>query len=679
MAGRSCLMRLRRFQSNIASTASTVQQLASVQTTSQERKGDVLTDTFGRQHTYLRISLTERCNLRCTYCMPAEGVPLTPNEKILSSEEIVRLAGLFVRHGVDKIRLTGGEPTVRKDLVDIVGALARLPGVTDVGMTSNGVALSRKLDSLVAAGLNRLNISLDTVHAHKYELVSRRNGFSKVWQCIEKAEHLFNPLKLNCVVMRGVNDDEVADFVALTEHRNLDVRFIEYMPFGGNKWQTKRMVAYKEMLDMIGQRWPNIDRLQDKPNDTSKAYRVHGWKGQFGFITSMSEHFCGTCNRLRITADGNLKVCLFGNAEVSLRDQMRAGATDEELSEVIGQAVLRKKKQHAGMENLAKMPNRPMILIGDSTASYLHLFSSHSKYSAAFLQARAFSTRSPRNGDDESRYASRHSSSNTSKPRDSFTPTLLTEEPEESAVSIAERSSLAGETLPGFLEDYQKRAFMAAEPRENGRQSIDASVNSFNQDGADLLEDWSDDEKSAPTTRKDMEKSKQTETLVKVKAGELETKKLTHVDAEGKASMVDVSGKGITVRTASARCFVLIPSIVRDLLKENKLKKGDALAVAQLAGVMGAKRTASLIPLCHNIALSDVQVALRLNEQESRVEIESTVRSVGRTGVEMEALVACSVAALTVYDMCKAASTDMKITELRVIKKTGGKRDFVSA
>jgi molybdenum cofactor biosynthesis enzyme MoaA len=164
--------------------------------------------------------------------------------------------------------------------------------------------------------------------------------------------------------MRGLNDDELLDFVALTEERNIDVRFIEYMPFGGNNFSERKMVPYKEILCKIGEKYPNVVRLMDQPNDTSKAYKVQGFRGQFGFITSMSEHFCGTCNRLRITADGNLKVCLHGNSEVSLRDQLRSGAKDEELADVIGQAVGRKKKQHAGMNNLAKMPNRPMILIG---------------------------------------------------------------------------------------------------------------------------------------------------------------------------------------------------------------------------------------------------------------------------------------------------------------------------
>jgi molybdenum cofactor biosynthesis protein A len=332
--------------------------------TSAEPTSNTLVDNFGRHHTYLRISLTERCNLRCTYCMPAEGVELTPKEHLLSTEEILHIASLFIRNGVNKIRLTGGEPTLRKDLLHIVKSLSSIPGCENIGMTTNGIALYRRLPELVASGLSQLNVSLDTLQVPKFELMTRRLGFEKVVKTIEVAESLLPVVKINCVVMRGINDDEVCDFVAMTENRNLDIRFIEYMPFGGNKWATKKMVPYKEILTNIYKRWSNIRKIDDKPNDTSKGYRVDGFRGQFGFITSMSEHFCDTCNRLRITADGNLKVCLHGASEISLRDVLRSGASDDQLAQVVSAAVKRKKKQHAGMELLSHMSNRPMILIG---------------------------------------------------------------------------------------------------------------------------------------------------------------------------------------------------------------------------------------------------------------------------------------------------------------------------
>ncbi|KAF9976512.1 Molybdenum cofactor synthesis protein 1 [Actinomortierella ambigua] len=327
----------------------------------------MLTDKFSRQHTYLRISLTERCNLRCTYCMPAEGVELSPADSIMTTPEIIRLARLFVQEGVTKIRLTGGEPTVRKDINELVQQLGELRpmGLKTIAMTSNGIALKRKLPHLMNHGMNLLNLSLDTLDPFKFEIMTRRKGFERVMETIDDALKLgMDPVKVNCVVMRGTNDYEVLDFVEMTRNKKIDVRFIEYMPFGGNKWKENKLVPYQELIQRIQKVHPTFKKLVDEANDTSKAYHVPGFAGQVGFITSMSDHFCGTCNRLRITADGNLKVCLFGNTEVSLRDMMRQGKTDDELREVIEMAVKNKKKQHAGMSNLVNMENRPMILIG---------------------------------------------------------------------------------------------------------------------------------------------------------------------------------------------------------------------------------------------------------------------------------------------------------------------------
>ncbi|XP_031436865.1 molybdenum cofactor biosynthesis protein 1 isoform X5 [Clupea harengus] len=324
-----------------------------------------LTDTFGRRHNYLRISLTEKCNFRCQYCMPEEGVKLTPRSQLLSTEEVLTLARLFVQEGVDKIRLTGGEPLIRPDVLHIIAGMRKLEGLKTIAMTTNGMNLPRFLPGLQEAGLDLLNISLDSLVPVKFEFIVRRKGFHKVMEGINKAIEMgYSPVKVNCVVMRGLNEDELLDFVALTEKKPLEVRFIEYMPFDGNRWNFKKMVSYQEMLDHIKQEWPNLERVAGAEADTAKIYKVPGFKGQVGFITSMSEHFCGSCNRLRITADGNLKVCLFGNSEVSLRDSLRSGATDEELLQIISAAVGRKKKQHAGMFSISQMKNRPMILIG---------------------------------------------------------------------------------------------------------------------------------------------------------------------------------------------------------------------------------------------------------------------------------------------------------------------------
>ncbi|KAI3444932.1 hypothetical protein Pfo_001597 [Paulownia fortunei] len=326
---------------------------------------DMLADSFGRLHTYLRISLTERCNLRCQYCMPAEGVGLTPSPQLLSQNEIVRLANLFVSSGVTKIRLTGGEPTIRKDIEEICLQLSNLSGLKTLAITTNGITLANKLPRLKECGLSLLNISLDTLVPAKFEFMTRRRGHERVMKSIDAAIELgYNPVKVNCVVMRGFNDDEICDFVELTREKPINVRFIEFMPFDGNVWNVKKLVPYSEMLDIVVKQFTGLKRILDHPTETAKNFRIDGHQGTVSFITSMTEHFCAGCNRLRLLADGNFKVCLFGPSEVSLRDPMRRGVDDNELKEIIGAAIKRKKAAHAGMFDIANTPNRPMIHIG---------------------------------------------------------------------------------------------------------------------------------------------------------------------------------------------------------------------------------------------------------------------------------------------------------------------------
>ncbi|XP_046992646.1 molybdenum cofactor biosynthesis protein 1-like [Schistocerca americana] len=212
-------------------------------------------------------------------------------------------------------------------------------------MTTDGLMLARQLVALQRAGLDGLNISLDTLQSQRYNQITRRKGWERVMVGIDLALQLeYDPVKINCVVMRGFNEDEVCSFVELTKEKNVDVRFIEYMPFSGNKWNDGKMVSFSEMVQIIRKQWPNFDPLPNGPNDTSKACHVPGFKGRVGFITSMSEHFCGTCNRLQITADGNLEVCLFGYSEISLRDAIRSKCSEDDLLAMIGAAVRRKKK-----------------------------------------------------------------------------------------------------------------------------------------------------------------------------------------------------------------------------------------------------------------------------------------------------------------------------------------------
>lgn len=338
--------------------------------------------------------------------MPEEGVPLSPDRELLTTPEIVMLASLFVSQGVNKIRLTGGEPTVRRDILPLmrqIGAL-RPRGLRELCLTTNGLALHRKLPAMVDAGLTGVNLSLDTLDPWQFQIMTRRKGLDAVMRGIDRVLELNRlgagiRLKINCVVMRGINDREMLPFVEMTRAKDIEVRFIEYMPFDGNQWNKRKMFRYVEMLDVIRAEHPGLEKVRDHENDTSKTYRVPGFAGKIGFITSMTDNFCGTCNRLRITSDGNLKVCLFGHAEVSLRDILRRSNDDQpiddaafaamkeiearrrpgiegshapvhlrrdeqELLEVIGAAVKRKKAKHAGIGVLEHLKNRPMILIG---------------------------------------------------------------------------------------------------------------------------------------------------------------------------------------------------------------------------------------------------------------------------------------------------------------------------
>jgi molybdenum cofactor biosynthesis protein A len=330
-----------------------------------------LFDRFERGHTYLRMSLTERCSLRCVYCMPSDGVQLTPAGRLLTADETLRLARLFVRAGVDKIRLTGGEPTVRRDLPEIVAALdgLRPDGLRTIALTSNGIALPRMLPSLVEAGLDKLNLSLDTLDAGRFAALTRRDGLPRVLAAIDLALELgLEPLKLNCVLMAGRNDDELGAFAALASERPIDVRFIEYMPFDGNAWQSDTVVPLERIVSELRRAYPAMEKLPTPKNDVAVSWRLHPEaRGSVSVIASMTQPFCAGCNRLRLTADGNLKVCLFGSAEVSLRDAMREGATDAELLELVGGALSRKHARHAGIaspELIAASANRPMTTIG---------------------------------------------------------------------------------------------------------------------------------------------------------------------------------------------------------------------------------------------------------------------------------------------------------------------------
>ena len=329
---------------------------------------NILTDNHNRKHTYLRISLTERCNLRCTYCMPEEGVGLSPKSHIMSFDEIYTIAKTFVDNGVTKIRLTGGEPLIRKDVTVILKKLASLP--VELAITTNAVSVDRFINTFKECGIQNINVSLDTLDAEKFKEITRRDYFDKVYNnIILLVKNGFN-VKLNAVLIKDFNDNEIIDFINLTNELPINIRFIEFMPFDGNKWDMKKMVSYKEIMNIVNASFSEdkVMRIQDAPNDTSKNYKIEGYKGSFAIISSVTNPFCDSCNRLRLTANGQMKNCLFSAKESDLLTPLREGKS---IEPIIQNAIQAKLKVRGGMDTLEKLQepelhtkNRNMTTIG---------------------------------------------------------------------------------------------------------------------------------------------------------------------------------------------------------------------------------------------------------------------------------------------------------------------------
>ncbi|MFG6687334.1 GTP 3',8-cyclase MoaA [Mariniflexile sp. HNIBRBA6329] len=329
---------------------------------------NILQDLHGRNHAYLRISLIERCNLRCSYCMPEEGVQLSPKSHLMTYEEIYDIAKTFVKHGVTKIRLTGGEPLIRKDIPIILEKLATLP--VELSITSNAVIIDKFIDVLKEHGVNKINLSLDSLDREKFKHITRRDQFDIVYKnLLLLVKEGFN-VKVNVVLMKGFNENEIIDFINLTKSMPISVRFIEFMPFDGNKWDMGKMVSYAEVMAYVNASFSkeNVQRLQDAPNDTSKNYKISGYKGSFAVISSVTNPFCDSCNRLRLTANGQLKNCLFSSTESDLLTTLREGKS---IEPIIQKAVQAKFKVRGGMDTLKKLQepklhnnNRSMITIG---------------------------------------------------------------------------------------------------------------------------------------------------------------------------------------------------------------------------------------------------------------------------------------------------------------------------
>ena len=320
-------------------------------------------DRFGRNIHYLRISLTDHCNLRCIYCMP-EDQTFRPNADLLQDDEILRLAHLFASLGFDKIRLTGGEPTVRANIVEIVRGIASTPGIRSLSMTTNGVLLSRLAKPLKEAGLQRVNVSIDTLDPEKFRRLTRWGKLEDVWKGILAAEEAgMSPVKLNAVVVKGYNEDDVIDLAALTIDRPWQMRFIEMMPFAGvTDVQTKQIITAAQIQEKIESEFGPLEAT-GKYDGEARIYRIRGGKGELGFISSVTMPFCSACTRARLTADGVLRMCLLREKEIDLLTPMRNGASEDDLRALILDGVWNKPWGHGLAEGLIPL-NRAMNEIG---------------------------------------------------------------------------------------------------------------------------------------------------------------------------------------------------------------------------------------------------------------------------------------------------------------------------
>jgi len=330
-----------------------------------------LIDTHNRIHNYLRISLTDKCNLNCTYCNPSgNGFYGIQNSDLLSNEELLRLIKIFV---VDfeftKIRLTGGEPLARKNILDLFESLGKLKSTNsfELGITTNGTFLFDKLESLKTNGLEKLNISLDTLDRLKYKSITGADKLDEVFASIHKAITLsLFPIKINTVIMKGVNDDEIIELVAFAIEKNLNIRFIEFMPFSSNGWNDDNYISYEEIKKIVEQKYSLIP-ISSHLSEVAKSYAIKGNGGTVSFISSISNHFCGDCNRLRITADGKLKLCLFSQKEneISLKTLLRSAKySDADIANVISDSILNKKLKHPEIDELLKLESNNMLQIG---------------------------------------------------------------------------------------------------------------------------------------------------------------------------------------------------------------------------------------------------------------------------------------------------------------------------
>jgi GTP 3',8-cyclase len=325
-----------------------------------------LVDAHGRAITDLRVSVTDRCNFRCRYCMPAEGMPWLDRSEILSFEEITRLVRVLAGLGITDVRLTGGEPLARREFPKLVGMLAEVDGIRDLSVTTNGYLLERDACALVEAGIDRINVSIDSLARDRFHEITRRDALPQVLRGLEAiaAFEQVRPIKVNAVAMRDFTEDEVDRFCELARSTEYQVRFIEFMPLDGDRaWTPDMVLTGEEIRAMIAERYP-LEPVRREPHATARVYRFADGAGEIGFINPVSEPFCGDCNRIRLTADGELRTCLFSIHETDLREPLRDGSSDADLERIIRDAVWRKELKHRVNEPGFRAPPRTMSAIG---------------------------------------------------------------------------------------------------------------------------------------------------------------------------------------------------------------------------------------------------------------------------------------------------------------------------
>ena len=319
-----------------------------------------LFDNHGRPTNYLRLAVTDRCNLRCFYCMPEEGIKYLPKKDLLSFEEIERLVTLFGQMGITKIRLTGGEPFVRTDLMELIRAIVKIKGINDIHITTNGILTAPHIPELKSLGIASVNLSLDTLDRERFKIITRRDEFEKTRETFQLLLKYEIPVKINTVVMEGKNIGDILEMVKLTKDQNVSVRFIEEMPFNGegSHYSTLRW-TYKKILEHIQQEFPSIKKIQDEKNSTAYHYQIPGHKGNVGIIAAFSRTFCGTCNRIRLTAQGILKTCLYDDGVLNIKDLMRSGVSDLKIKEQLLHAFSHRPKD--GFEAEQNRKGHPLL------------------------------------------------------------------------------------------------------------------------------------------------------------------------------------------------------------------------------------------------------------------------------------------------------------------------------